>query len=265
MGRSVSPNTRGHNKLRLNGSACTEMLYCHEPGPPVVANGCALVQDRMATVGGTRQVRRDPLSRARPERIRTPNLLIPSQKRSISRSLAMSGQPHLTCTNRLTMSLPDAGTQPRRRRWEASSRCCWRRWCRWELCQRVDVVDRQLRRDSGVRQCERLIGRPVGVVRAGWHEYLSDDLAENPKANRQADWEVFDKAGQPAEALGCGLVQVVPDAVEDRTGCGAAGGVVTSAGGRISRVRKIPPRGFGLGELVRVDARAAGVGAAGNV
>src|SRR5271169_352441 len=43
-----------------------------------------------------------------PEEIRTPNLLIRSQKRPILGCLAMSTQPHLTCANPLTMSRPDA-------------------------------------------------------------------------------------------------------------------------------------------------------------
>ena len=44
-----------------------------------------------------------------PEGIRTPNLLIRSQKRAVSRYVAMFGQPNLTWANRIVMSPRDAG------------------------------------------------------------------------------------------------------------------------------------------------------------
>jgi hypothetical protein len=48
-----------------------------------------------------------------PEEIRTPNLLIRSQKWAIAGYLALPRQPHLTCANRLTMSRRDAGSVTR--------------------------------------------------------------------------------------------------------------------------------------------------------
>ena len=49
----------------------------------------------------------DNTERAR--RIRTPYLLIRSQKRAVSRYVAMFGQPNLTWANRIVMSPRDAG------------------------------------------------------------------------------------------------------------------------------------------------------------
>jgi hypothetical protein len=49
----------------------------------------------------------DNTERAR--RVRTPYLLIRSQKRAVSRYVAMFGQPNLTWANRIVMSPRDAG------------------------------------------------------------------------------------------------------------------------------------------------------------